>query len=1062
MSKAHSLWLSLLPNGKPGSIARQRRNHCLNVLQLLGQCHPDLLAGNPVLPLSSEEVEAFVNRLHSGTPDHVFFQKFRFFARGLEKGRNEYGWEIPLPAIPTIIPREPNKFTPEMFTHLGLGRKLESLYLKNLTRIPASKTIRFGQILFSAIVFGGLGNRRWHRPLFDALETKNKDKESIWMDLELFLGDEEKTRLSRRWFIDPTTRGLLTRLQREYPDDLVKSDRNLSPQVCVVRFLKAFAPVDLCRAIEATTYPQATNALLALNLPSFLSSYASGHVLSVSLPEGVWVRLLTDKSLRIAKKKRIHAQRKERPSLSYENGAPVSPSRQEELLGEFLKKFPGKRAPKSNNPILKKKLKQFHAEHKHELPPLLVLLLEWGVDLLTAYDRKQFRPGRKKYRLKSSTAYTYLTTIGRRLITVAGEFDLRNLDPDELVEVYLATKELCPSAKSKRRCGQFLFQFHQFLVIRHKFPQIDFSEIAEHSLSGEATVSANLISFQEYERILMALAPDYKKASRRRKMQYLMVVIGFRCGLRRTELLKLRLIDTHFLAEPTLLVRANRYAGLKSTRAKRLIPLSHLLSTEELQIFKDWRIQRFREDSFTVQRNSLLFCDNGQNSQLLPDAIFSPINQAMHQVAGDYTLQFRHLRHSFATWLFLRLQGNFSPEMRDHYEFLKHAAFNPEDCQILRKNLIGVGLTKKKSLYVVAQLCGHATPETTLLHYIHLCDFLLGVELWDSKIQPVYNYQMVESLTGLNKKKLDYRNKGQKNWVLQRFLLFDPLKDIKQYKIRTFSPDLSPIPEIASDIAPMNINWRQIYAILLDHHKFNRSTVELAHRHDVDEFQIVSWLKAEKELQEMQTADGQPRFVEYRHRQKRPETPLIQFPQFHNERKLVNRFFRKISQCNDSWLIQSNVVQFLETFTFRSKGIRFAALNQFEYFLKFLKIVGIPSSQIFISFVHANSIEPDHRKRFSSIIRGHKIPPKNQQQLSSDQPKAYWIQVKSETVKKESKVGRKWYRSSGFLFSMYILAVALNLKKKTAIPEDVESFHQLIDENLEDTVLDLDADNWPF
>ena len=1024
MKKPHDLWTSLLPDGRSGAISRQRRNHCLEVLKLLAQVHPALWSGELNDPISNEEINSIVNQLHSNTPDHTFVQKIRYFARGIEKGQNDYGWDVPLPAIPSISCREPNKFTPESFIHLSLGRKLEQLFLDHLLDIPQSRTNWFGQIFFSAIVYGGLADKRWHKPLIKSIQELPPNRELIWLDLNLPLKGEDEAYLTRRWFLDPLTRALIFRHLHTTQNDSSPQTRGLSPQVCLVEYLQYIAPKELKKSISLHSVMEAAHVLLSLKLPAFLSSYASRKVLSVSLPTRVLVRLLTDKAIKSKKAEIAASLNRERKTLSCENVTEISPKHQDTLFNQLLSEFPPKRSGKALNYQVKQKFLLFHEEHKQELPPLLVQLLEWGIDLLTVHKKENLLPGRKKGRLNTTTVYEYLTAIGRRLIAVAGEFDLRELDSAELEEVYLAVKDLCISSKNKRKCGQFLYQFHHFLMDVHKVPNIDFSDITEGGVSAEATVNANLITFREYERILSVLATDFEKASRARKMQYLIFVIAFRCGLRRTEILKLRIIDAHWLKEPTLLIRVNRFASIKSGRAKRFSPLNALMSKEELEYLSAWRKMRFQEDGRRIDKNSLLFCEFGQNMKLVPDSVVSPVIQAIRQVTGDHTLQLKHLRHSFATWLTLRLLKDFDSETRSRYKFLDHPAFDAESCRQLRLALLGQDQSRKKTLYFVAQLCGHSSPEVTLLHYNHLCDWLLGIELSQPRNQPTFNAQAIQALTGMNENQVYYRYQANHSWQISNFLSFDLLQECKQYNVRLVDPDLSPIPDQQADLTPLNINWRLIRSVLTGHYESNRSAKELAGLLAIEEQQIWRWLVAEKSLKTMRTAKGNLKHVEYRFRDTIEKVPFPQLFRSKKDKLFVDKFFRRLAKDNDSELVKMNVEHFVNHYAVRSKGTRFSQPEGFESYLKFLKLVGIKAEQIFIHFNHKKTTDSAKIKSFGSVTKACKIPKSNIQTLISTNPFSIWVQVKDE----DNKPSQQRYGSFAFLFCMYLLAIGLDIR----------------------------------
>ena len=69
-------------------------------------------------------------------------------------------------------------------------------------------------------------------------------------------------------------------------------------------------------------------------------------------------------------------------------------------------------------------------------------------------------------------------------------------------------------------------------------------------------------------------------------VQIIITLLGYRCGLRSREALKLRKKDVHGSEHPELLVRVSKYAYLKSSDSVRRIPLYILFTGPELEFFK--------------------------------------------------------------------------------------------------------------------------------------------------------------------------------------------------------------------------------------------------------------------------------------------------------------------------------------------------------------------------------------------------------------------------------------------------------------------------------------------
>ena len=82
---------------------------------------------------------------------------------------------------------------------------------------------------------------------------------------------------------------------------------------------------------------------------------------------------------------------------------------------------------------------------------------------------------------------------------------------------------------------------------------VDFSDLYVSGQTPEESVNANLVSQASFEQIKRALAPKgFAELSSLRKMQLLIATLAFRCGLRRSEALHLKVTDLHLGPKPEL------------------------------------------------------------------------------------------------------------------------------------------------------------------------------------------------------------------------------------------------------------------------------------------------------------------------------------------------------------------------------------------------------------------------------------------------------------------------------------------------------------------------------
>lgn len=174
---------------------------------------------------------------------------------------------------------------------------------------------------------------------------------------------------------------------------------------------------------------------------------------------------------------------------------------------------------------------------------------------------------------------------------------------------------------------------------------------------GLVPVDANVLTLEEYEAVLDRIERSLAREDLKRAAQ-LLVVFGFRCGLRRMEALKLLVQDVLLNESPELLIRPSEWRRLKTKNATRKIPLGPLFDKRELEWLTAWTQRRKMEMRSGIEAVPYLLAIPQGNGELLipsPEMIFNLIHPALREVTGDATVRFHHLRHSFGSWTFLRL-----------------------------------------------------------------------------------------------------------------------------------------------------------------------------------------------------------------------------------------------------------------------------------------------------------------------------------------------------------------------------------------------------------------------
>ena len=1084
MSDPSELWISLLPQKtdeqKPAS---KRHDYCRKVLDLLSEKHPDLLTGKPGAVLTPEEAQLLVDTLQKNTPGHIFKHQVDYLIRGLEKGTTELGWNVAIPEAPVVIPRDTPRFTLDSFSALPEVYTVLYAFLEDLKRdLPKTRTARVGQLLLSAILFGALVKKRWLAPWVVALPKAVSVGPQLLLDmvyssapLERELkkarksgkipkdkktkpdhsGVKEEYEIHRRWFADPLTHALILRWRKDFPEDL-DTGRDVSPIMAIQLYLDGIVNPELKTSESfVLSLLKGSATRIGLGVPTFLLQYAEGVNKSVSLPLPVWERLVTGKRVITPQQNTIDEDENvlpvAEPLAIPEVGDSASLADQEKMLDVVLRDI---LSPTNKSKRLasdaREALQAFLRDKQGEMVQALSLLILWSIDLLTHYSSQDLIRGRKKSSIRASSVNSYLSTIGKRLITVAKKTDLLRLGGADLHDVYRDTIDLCPTHKSKNKAGTRLHSFHQFISIRLNAPKVDFSDLGVRSGPAESAVDANLLSFDSFDRLKITLCPNYQAASRIRKIQYLVAIIAFRCGLREMEILKLRIIDFQGHTEPELLIRTNRYSYVKSADSVRRIPLACLLEADELKLLLDWRYGRVNEDD-TKTPQSLLFCSKDKPDILLSvHEVISPIVKALRQVTGDSSLVFHHFRHSFTTWLLLRLLKNFTPEDRKRFHFLGHHLFDHSSCEKLRKSILGNHRLGRQVVFATAQLCGHGSPEVTLLHYFHLCDWLLGLELMAIDKQPVLDFTTIKIMTGIEhpdgssdatitkaeadrkKHALYYYKRRCEPWRMSFVLEWHFASSELKSQSTLEDVDTTPIPEKDSDHQDDNLPfWRRVFSAIRERQIGRMPYDVLAIRSGFKEEDIKTWCKNTETLAAMKTKRGKPRHV---NGVTSRNNPTFRFPQplrLKEDRDLAQiilNCFEK-SRGKKKLDIIRGVRRYISNYSVSEGGINCNTPKEVKDYASFMKSLNIPPEQIHVTRIRPRTsrLTPEVEQKRLAIRVGLPTPSISVRSLYAQEYSRtgyYVIQVKNARVDIRAKLMANY----GFRFAMYMIAIVEGLE----------------------------------
>lgn len=326
---------------------------------------------------------------------------------------------------------------------------------------------------------------------------------------------------------------------------------------------------------------------------------------------------------------------------------------------------------------------------------------------------------------QTGTILKYFKLVVPAMIGAFGTITPSREDTEDLVEAYGNILELLPLGQQRTSLARGLRELHDFLVRKYGCESVNVADT--FGKEAEVTVvEARIISVDEYrasdewlrKEALTGVSPKLIDAAR------LVLMLAFRLGMRRMEIIMLRLCDIHLDGEPDILVRPHPGRRLKSVSSKRRMPLTALLEPDELNRLLEWANRRAQEETLKNSSDYLFVLPTKEHIPI--ERTVDLIHKAMREVTGDDELHLHHLRHSFATWTYLKLRAASHPDLIDVFEHMPLTHQYLQGSLVMRQKLIpGNSIPSRSDAYCVSRLLGHSGPNVSMDHYIHSSDLLV-------------------------------------------------------------------------------------------------------------------------------------------------------------------------------------------------------------------------------------------------------------------------------------------------------------------------------------------------
>jgi integrase len=531
-----------------------------------------------------------------------------------------------------------------------------------------------------------------------------------------------KVEVLRRWLPDPVTEGLIAQL------DPAAASSHMT-ETALVKAIRRIIGAERDPPRSLAALATAAAALWSLRASRVDVSVARGAVLTQSLKLAVWLR--QNRSLPRSDPGVDRSTRARREARAPDDGVGAvedgSAEAELKLSIPWLEDFLGQADMDGSE-----------ASAEGQRQRMAMAVSQWTFDKADRWA-EPYRtwlhamltgPNASGDRMAPSTIRQYFRSVVPALIGMIGTENPAELPPGELDGWYGDLVEPIPPGKSRITMANGLREFHAHLQKVHKVAPINVGDVLgrEAELSS---VDARIVNPDEVAAAREWLEAQVGQGQFPALMQAvsLVLLLAFRCGLRRMEVLMLRLCDLHPAARGDLRVVPHAARRLKSKSSERNLPLRTLLADGEWDELYSWWQQRCREatspDGKLNAEQYLFAIPRLGMVKLPPESVVDKLHQALRAVTGDQFIHLHHLRHSFATWTYLRLRIGLYPPLAEHFlEWPKTYAWLASGADFSRKLLPGGSPGARSAAYATARLLGHSGANISFEHYIHCSDLL--------------------------------------------------------------------------------------------------------------------------------------------------------------------------------------------------------------------------------------------------------------------------------------------------------------------------------------------------
>lgn len=953
----------------------------------------------------------------------------QFLASFVEQGNQDGLWALKVP--PRLMPVTRSRVTRNrrFFTR---GLKIGELYRawrSDLAVRPSLKHVVFDKcladVLVSSVIHGGLAAPKAVVALANLLQEQRPLQRlgsQVWVDL---IWDPEKGAESyqvinsegiaqwkslRRFYPDPLTLGLMNLFLSRCRNEVKSFDEKSTWYLMQARLGSVADGRGVGYFSNLSSFCDGalsiTEMLDGVDLPQALMECARGKTVTCSFTPDDHKRWLGNGS---------QSPVSQMPIRFLELRNPTIRSTTKEKLNSFKAKASGGLVSRIHYALRPHEtfIKRSSSQAATEMSNLIAESETDAMWVLIGWLHESLQ------RLKISSVNRYFVELKDPWLFFMQDQEFEALTESDWIDLYSQMLEQRREAKSREYLKGRLAQLHEFIVRQMDVPAL--SEFFANSSSSHRRirVRTGMIPETVFQYMLSRLRFIEDLDHLTIEGLKLLLILAYRTGMRRGELLKLRLADVEYSHQLWVFIRNNRYGNNKSTSALRKLPPHALLLPHEFEALKHY-VGR-RRAQFGSQANTLLFSLPSSETVPLDARAVSEIVKLLLSEQGSGHLTFHHLRHSAINNLMIAIN-------EDEGLIEQLSPYSVKQATYIRKLIFSVNNDSQRDRYwALAGVAGHLTPETTFSNYIHCSDLVLARRL--GNYNPVMSLTESRSVSGIPTRA--FQKLATVESVASEKEAFYSLATLQTEVLQRLSKycidhnDGGERPEV-EELVPVQrvVSTQDCYAAL-GYLETGESTAVVAMHYGLEEQLVEKWLESALALQGLITTQGHPRLFHRDRKGGHYKLPLL--PAKPNDRKVrmeIDKYvagLRGVFKQDRQGLLWSINYWLSKTHT-SGAGLRFKSTEELDKFIRPLSCV-IPLERWRLTVIWADGVRFDHD--WSKVIRHTKVISSNRK--GSSFAKLYLSHPDETAILEKRKGGLQSYSSPALRYVFHMLAIMIGL-----------------------------------